>query len=228
MACETCGTTTSLNPDCSRHDNPELPVIPPEDEITAPDANTVTEEVVDGNGVFDIYMRAGMNQLNTQYTEGRIKGADYAAAYIAMTELMMTQANAFVVQIFEAEMKAKMFGVQFYKAKYDALLAESQAKKMAFDADFVCQQIAELKANGETERGLKKSQTNVQVKQADLYTRQITGYNEKHQGDVAKVLFDAWAVQAVEEPYVTYQIDNLLSEQMNDMVNQMRNSSPLI
>lgn len=187
-----------------------LPVIPPEDELDGITPLDVTEEAITGAGVFDVYMRAGMAQLDTQWTKGRIKGADYAKAYIANTQLMMTQANQFVIAEFEAEMKAKMFGYQLAAIKYDALIKESQAKESQAKVDLLCQQIAELKANGAVERSLKQSQIQTQAKQAELYDRQIQGYNEKNANDNAKTLFDAWAVQAVEEPDpLTYMVGPL-------------------
>lgn len=181
---------------------PELPL--DFEEIEIPDASTVTEESVTGNGIFDIYMRAGMNQLMTQYDEDRIKGAEFAAAYTAMVQLMMTEANKFALGIVQAEIAAKLFPMQYLGASYDAALKEAQAKKMKFESDLVCQQVEELKANGAEERALKQAQKQVQIKQAELYNQQITSFREKTNIDAAKVSLDAWAVQAVEEPDSTW------------------------
>ena len=146
-----------VNSSCTSGDVtiPELPTNLP--DINIPSAQTVTEELVTGDGVFDIYMRAGMNQLETQYKEGRIKGADYAAAFIAMTELMMTQANKFVIDKFTAETNAvqakigiALYELQFITAGYDAALKKAQAEKVYHESGLICQQKAELKLNGQS------------------------------------------------------------------------------
>ncbi len=242
----------------------DIPVFDSKDSIDVPDLKDVTEEVVSGGGVFDSYMRAGSNQLTTQYDKGRIKGAEYAQAYIAMMQLMMTEANKFVLGVFQAEIAAKMFEVQYLGAEYDAALKKEQAEKLRNDSQLICQQIAELsangveerklkgaqtlktvadkdltcqqtveakesgaveravkiestkkinsevalicqqeaelKANGAKERELKMSQKQTQVKQSELYKQQITSFKEKTNIDAAKLLYDAWSVNAVEEP----------------------------
>ena len=71
-----------------------IPKVDPADKLTDPASiGIVTEEKIDGKGVFDKYMRAGGNQLDVQYKAGRIKGKEYADAFMSMMELMMTQAN---------------------------------------------------------------------------------------------------------------------------------------
>ena len=181
---------------------PTLPQDAP--DIDLPSAKTVTEEnVVTGKGVFDVYMRAGSNQLQTQYDAGRIKGADFAQAFVAMQQLMMTEANKFVLGLVQAEVAAAMMPYQYMGAGYDAGLKEQQMKETQAKTDLLCQQIAELSANGAVERRLKKSQVQTQTKQAELYQRQKEGFGEKTAIDAAKIAFDAWAVHAVEEPIST-------------------------
>ncbi len=273
-----------------------IPEPDPVDDIKVPDAATVTEELVSGAGVFDIYMRAGMNQLDTQYEQNRIKGSDYAQAYIATMQLMMTEANKMVLGLVQAEIAAKMFNIQYKNAEYDAILKQREIllketmirktvadtnlvcqqeaelsengaterllkkeqtikiiadknktitetslacqqeeelkangaverilkkeqtskiemdnKKTENDIVLVCQQTAELKANGARERLLKDAQTQVQLKQKDLYDQQITSFKEKTNIDAAKTVYDAWAVNAVEEPATQWEIQNFKS-----------------
>lgn len=191
-----------VNSSCTSGDVtiPELPTNLP--DINIPSAQTVTEELVTGDGVFDIYMRAGMNQLMTQYEDGRIKGPDFAVAYTALIQVMMVEANKFTLGLVQAEIAAAMFPLQYLKAGYEAALIESQANKAAEEVKLLCQQIAELKENGAVERLLKEKQAQVQVKQAQLYARQIIGFDEKASTDASKIIMDSWAVSAVEEPDV--------------------------
>ncbi len=166
--------------------------------LAKPTVGTVTEEKLDGNGVFDIYMRAGTNHLNLQYEEGRIKGSDYAQAYLGMMELMMVEANKMVLGIFKAQQEALLFPALYEKARYDLATARTTAQKMEAEKDLVCQQAAELKVNGESDRELKCAQTRAQEKTVELYDRQIEGFDDKFQTDVYKIMMDAWAAQGAE------------------------------
>ncbi len=182
----------------------------------------VTTEELDGTGAFDVYMRAGNNQLREQYDKGRIKGAEYAASYIKMMELMMTQANMFVLKKFETEMAAALLPYQVYTAQYEAALKEQQAKKMMYEVDLICAQIAELKANGASERRVKASQTQTQVEQAKLYKRQVKGFDDKAAMDSGATLLDTWAVQAVEEPAAEYVVGGLQGSGANAVATSLK------
>lgn len=182
---------------------PELPSDLPELEI--PEIGVVTTEAVDGTGVFDIYMRAGMNQLDSQYKAGRIKGADYAAAYIAMTELMMTQSNKFVIDKYTAELQSiqaqiaiELYKLQYLSAGYEAALKKSQAEKAKFESDLICQQIAELKLNGQSKRSLETAQEAVACSQKDLYIEQASSFNKKSANETLKTMSNMWAVYIAE------------------------------
>lgn len=152
-------------------------------DSTTPDAigitaepDIVTEEVIDGKGRFDKYMRAGNIQLGSQYEKGRIKGAEYAAAYIAMTELMMTQSNSFVIEKYKtdilaekaeheiAEMKAKallernLIIVQVYKTELEAQLIESKLHTETLGQQLLVTQEEELRKDGPSKRSLVEVQ----------------------------------------------------------------------
>ena len=177
----------------------EIPEIP--DNVIVPVAPTVkdiTTEVIGGTGAFDVFMRAGANQLQEQYLQGRIKGAEYASAYIEMMKLMMEQAAAFTVKKFETEMAGALFQGQYMKTMYDAITAEHAANKMIADAYLTSVQACELPLNGSADRILKGEQSKAQAKTVDLYDRQITGFDDKDKNDVFKTVMDSWAVQGVE------------------------------
>ena len=203
MACGTTSTVCSVNNKIADGKCSEvtltLPTLPTNiKKPKIPTVKDVTTEAIDGTGVFDIYMRAGMNQLNTQYDKGRIKGADFAAAYIAQMQLMMTEANKFVLGLAQAEMSLLMFEQQYMGAAYDALAKEAQAKKLKFDSDLVCQQVAELKLNGASKRNLEAAQRDGACQQVDLYKAQAKGFADKNRNDTFKTVMNAWAINAVE------------------------------
>lgn len=194
------GTDVLLDATCDEGISiPELPDGLP--EIEMPTIGTVTEEAVDGNGVFDIYMRAGMNQLETQYKEGRIKGADYAATFLGMTELMMTQANKFVideytarVQGIQAELAIAMFEYQYLSAQYDAALKRAQATKAINESALICQQKEELRYNGRSKRKLETAQEKVACAQISLYDEQSASFNKKSANETFKTISNMWTI----------------------------------
>jgi len=134
---------------------PSLPVDP--NPIKAPTIDDITEAIIDGSGAFDIFMKAGTAQLDSQYNKNRIKGAEYAASYIQMMEMMMTQANLFVLKKFETEIQAKKIPYELEKIKYDMLVSANQAVATEQQAKLSEQQRLELEANGEYERMIKNA-----------------------------------------------------------------------
>ncbi len=153
-----------------------------DDYDTGVEIGIVTEEVITGKGQFDKYMRAGRHQLDTQYTLGRIKGADYTAAYIAMQEGMMAQANQFILGKYQAdallakmeaeigEMKAKgilernLLTVQIWKTELEGHLTVEKIETEQLNQQMIATQEEELRKNGAVEREATK-QTIQKVKQ---------------------------------------------------------------
>ncbi len=277
---------------------PALPAIVPEE------IGIVTEEDPEtGSGQFDRYMRAGTNQLQIQYDLGRIKGPDFAIAFVALQELMMVQGNKFILDkytaevmahktyleideirekgklerksielnILKGEMELRHLELQMDKTKNEAQLICTQEEelrkngevnrrkteeeidlierqetelklngtenrlktkeevlKIKEEIDLLQTQDSELKSNGTVERALKGAQTSTQGAQASLYGRQVTGYDEKNKNENAKMLLDAWAVQAVEEPDPSqYKILNLASPKIDPLVDSIKSGTGL-
>ncbi len=196
-------TTCPVSPKTVNGDCEEVLTTLPElpdgiDKPKIPSVSDVTTEDIDGTGAFDIYMRAGMNQLMTQYEEGRIKGADFAAAYVAMVELMMTEANKFVLGLVQAEIAAALFPMQYMSVAHEASLKDAQVRKTKHESDLICQQMAELKVNGASKRSLEDAQTKVACQQIILYEAQAKGFADKNRNDTFKTVMNSWAIDAVE------------------------------
>ena len=206
-------------------DLPDLPT-----DVTPPDAPTIddiTEVLLTGNGAFDVFMRAGSAQLQSQYDAGRIKGADFANAYIQMMQLMMTNATQFVIKKFEVEMAGEMFKVQYLKGAYDAITAEYTANKMMADAHLTKVQACELPLNSAADRILKAEQAKAQAKSVDLYDRQIKGFDDKNQEGIFKIIMDAWAAQGVEitANQAESVLANLKNTTLDDKILRMMNEN---
>ena len=58
----------------------------------------LTQGKLDGTGSFDVLMRAVDEHLLSQFTSNRIKGADYASAYVNSLQAVLAQVTAFELQ----------------------------------------------------------------------------------------------------------------------------------
>ena len=94
----------------------------------------LTERVVGGNGTFDAIMTAMKEHLKIEYNEGRITGAEYTKAYIAMlqsalqfaVQYLLGRDNAYF-QAIGAQTQALTNSINIYKAKVELAIAQAQA-----------------------------------------------------------------------------------------------------
>ena len=149
----------------------------------------LTERVVDGNGTFDAIMTAMKEHLKIEYNEGRITGAEYTKAYIAMlqsalqfaVQYLLGRDNAYF-QAIGAQTQALTNSINIYKAKVELAIAQAQAhQNKAEYANKVCslgsidKQVTLVesqtgKVNEETK--LVGAQTLVQTQQEKLLVEQ--------------------------------------------------------
>jgi len=66
-------------------------------EVQEPSNADMTSGVVDGTGTFDVLMASINAHLKDQFDRGRITGAEYTKAYIALTQSAMATAAQFVL-----------------------------------------------------------------------------------------------------------------------------------
>ena len=94
----------------------------------------LTERIVGGNGTFDAIMTAMKEHLKIEYNEGRITGAEYTKAYIAMlqsalqfaVQYLLGRDNAYF-QAIGAQTQALTNSINIYKAKVELAIAQAQA-----------------------------------------------------------------------------------------------------
>jgi len=159
--CNSANTTSTVK----YPPHPTLPVVVPEK------IGIVTEEDPEnGSGQFDRYMRAGTNQLQIQYDLGRIKGPDFAIAFVALQELMMVQGNKFILDKYTSEVMAhktyleineirekgklerKLIELNILKGEMELRHLELQMDKTKNEAQLICTQEEELRKDGELKR----------------------------------------------------------------------------
>lgn len=94
----------------------------------------LTERKVGGNGAFDALME-GMNaHLKAEYEKGRITGAEYTKAYIALTEGAMSNAVSFLINRDQAFWQAQNAQVQAITALVQLETAKVQLAAVQLEA----------------------------------------------------------------------------------------------
>lgn len=95
---------------------------------------SLTEGCIEGNGTFDIIMKALKDHLNYEYEAGRITGAEYTKAYIASTQTALQCAVQYLLgrdaayyQALGAQAQALTLNIGAYTAKVQLAIAQAQA-----------------------------------------------------------------------------------------------------
>lgn len=142
----------------------------------------LTERKVDGEGCFDQIMTALKAHLKEEYEAGRITGAEYTKAYIAMMQEALQQAVQFLLGKDNAyytalgtQAQALASNIDAYTAKVKLAIAQSQANLVK------AQYAGEVIKLGATDKQtdltiqqtkLVEAQTAVQVQQKELLVEQ--------------------------------------------------------
>lgn len=94
-----------------------------------------TSGAVDGTGIFDVMMQGMKAQLQEEFTKGRITGAEYTKAYMAMMQVAAQNSTQYLLgrdQAYwgavTAQVDAVTKRVELEIAKYQATLARIQAE----------------------------------------------------------------------------------------------------
>lgn len=94
----------------------------------------LTTRTVGGSGMFDALMDACKSHLQVEYEQGRITGADYTKAYIAMMQGAMQFAVQYLLGrdsayygAIGAQVQALVSGIETYNAKVKLAIAQAQA-----------------------------------------------------------------------------------------------------
>ncbi|QDH83935.1 hypothetical protein Axy10_061 [Achromobacter phage vB_AxyP_19-32_Axy10] len=157
----------------------------------------LTTKVVDGTGTFDYLMMSVKEHLAEQYKSGKIAGAEYTKAYIALTEACMANATQYLLGRDEAFWKAALtqmqvisqraqLGIlkaQFINAKFEALSTKAgyalTKLKLSTESVGYCTAQYNLSTMLPQQFILLKEQTSNAVEQTKLTTAQIKMVNEQ-------------------------------------------------
>ncbi len=141
-----------------------LPDIP--DGITV---DTVTEGCVNGNGIYDVFMRAHMDAIKQEYAKQRIKGSEYSKVWLGGMQAAMQNAVGFALGKDEAASKAELARYAVVKAKAEAELVAKQICKTEKEIELLLAQ-----------RELTAAQTWAEIAKT---TPEIAKYMEQLLGD---------------------------------------------
>ena len=89
----------------------------------------LTEATTTGSGVFDVLMRATKAHLEQEFTQGRIKGAEYATVYLGSLEAVMQNALQFLLQKDKVALDAELVKQQVELAKAELLIKQVELEK---------------------------------------------------------------------------------------------------
>lgn len=94
----------------------------------SPDFNIdeLTEGKLDGNGVFDKLMKTFELHLEREYNKQRIRGTDYANAYIGLINNALNQVSNYALEKSKLPLELQLLEAQIHKIATDTIVATKQ------------------------------------------------------------------------------------------------------
>lgn len=173
----------------------------------------LTEKKVNGTGAIDVIMSCVSAHLKDEFERGRLTGAEYSKAYVALTTAAMQTGLQFLmqrdqikwagitaqIQAMTAKLGLETAKAQYIAAKAAAMTAEAQYANQVMDlaikdAAYCTQQEQHEAARAQT-MDTRSDGTVVRGsigKQKELYSQQITSYQRSAETNAAKIFSDAW------------------------------------
>lgn len=132
-------------------------------EITVAD---LTQTTLDGNGIFDVLMRANKAHLEAEYSKNRIKGTEYSTVYLGSLESVMRASLEFLLQRQKISLEAQLMEQQ-------VLVAKSEVEKALAQVELAKQQVLESKVKLEILQ-LGKEKIPAEIAQLNAQTTHTT------------------------------------------------------
>lgn len=96
---------------------------------------SVTTGTLEGNGVFDVLMRAARAHLDDEYDRGRFSGGDYSALYLGVMQGVLSQAIQFALTEAQSEAQAELLAAQTDKTLIEQDLVNAQVRVTGLEGD---------------------------------------------------------------------------------------------
>ena len=86
----------------------------------------LTQGKLDGNGVFDIMIRTLEQHLQREYERQRIRGTDYANAYIGLVNNALNQVSSYALAKSKLPLELQLLEAQIHKTATDTIVTTKQ------------------------------------------------------------------------------------------------------
>lgn len=143
----------------------------------AVDLAALTQATLAGSGVFDTLMRANQAHLDSQFSQGRIKGSEYATVYLGSLQSVLEAAIQFLLQ--SDKIAAEIALVEVQKTLVEAQVLNAQAEKLHTDAKIAL--VKQQQQNAVLEAGVLAAQECKLRAEYDLLIAQRAKTNEEQQ-----------------------------------------------
>lgn len=190
----------------------------------------LTQASLNGEGAFDVLMRATKEHLESEYKAGRIKGTEYSTVYLGSITQVMQTALAFLLAKQKTDLEAQLLQKQIELTNQQRINAEVemtvlQAQKCKLDAEFDLIKEQTLKGAAETALLTQKVVTeraqtlavgvdadSVLGKQKALYQAQTDGFKRDAEQKAAKLMVDSWNVRRTTDEGTVADATNKLAD----------------
>lgn len=198
--------------------------------MTAINTSDLTSATLDGQGIFDVLMKANKAHLESEFSKGRIKGAEYAQVYLGSLTQVMQTALAFLLAKQKTDLEAQLLTKQIALAEQQRLNAVTEntvlvAQECKLRAEYDLTMASILKADAETALLAQKGATeraqvtalgvddnSVLGKQKLLYQAQTDGFKRDAEQKAAKLLVDTWNVRRTTDEGTVADGTNMLND----------------
>jgi hypothetical protein len=180
----------------------------------------LTSATLEGNGVFDVLMRANKAHLEAEFSKNRIKGPEYATVYLGSLQQVLQAAMTFVLTQQKAALEAQLLEQQILTATAQRALVVQQTANALIEHDNLIKQGCVLASQFDLNMGqvarvasetllinqkmiTEKAQTTAQSvdessvvgRQKALYQAQTAGFARNAEQAATKLLVDTWSIR---------------------------------
>lgn len=144
----------------------------------------LTSGTLDGNGVFDGILKTVHAHLEREYERNRIRGTDYANAYVQLMQNALQQSTSYAIHKAKLPLELQLLEAEIQKVATDTIVATkqgglidaqslhtmAQVKKLQFEITYL---LPKQLALTEKEIALKQNQIDLGIKELALKDKQL-------------------------------------------------------
>lgn len=151
----------------------------PNTTITDFNIDELTTGTLNGKGTFDILMKAIEAHLRREYENQRIRGTDYANAYVGLINNALQQVTGYALEKAKLPLELQLTEAQIQKLGADTILVTKQGGLV--DAQIIKEMLEAEKIHLETEHKLPRELAMLDAQIANIqFEAQLKEYELKH------------------------------------------------